>query len=112
LLNRYIYAQKQADVDEIPMPYRGTLAGEYVCLPPASGSDASECIPALQTDHGKYYVIDFMLMSQLKPDLREGDSFSASGLITPIEYLSTDHWQKYPLEIEGIFSVTDSAQKQ
>jgi hypothetical protein len=38
LFNRYIYNQKQADVSEIPTPYRGTLTGEYVCLPPAEGN--------------------------------------------------------------------------
>ena len=114
LLNNYIYNQKQASAGEVPAPYRGTLTGEYVCLPPPAGNGpaASECASALKTDQDEYYVIDFNLMSQEKPELREGDRFTAGGVITPIEYLSTDHWQKYPVEIEGIFSITDSVQKQ
>ena len=113
LLNSYIYNQKQAQEAEDLSPYRGALTGEYVCLPPAgeSNPETPECVAALKTDQDEYYVIDFSLMSQDKPDLKEGDRFTASGLITPIENLSTDHWQQYPVEIEGIFSITDSVQK-
>ena len=113
ILNRYIYNQKQASANEISTPYRGTLTGEYVCLPPATGSTPAspECVTALLTDQDEYYVIDFNLMSQDRPDLQEGDRFTANGVITPIENLSTDHWQQYPVEIEGSFSITDSVQK-
>ena len=113
ILNRYIYNQKQAQGTEELSPYRGTLTGEYVCLPPTGESDPEtpECVTALKTDQDEYYAIDFNLMSQDQPDLKEGDRFTASGLITPIENLSTDHWQQYPMEIEGIFSITDSVQK-
>lgn len=113
ILNRYIYNQKQANVNEVSTPYRGTLTGEYVCLPPAAESnpETPECLAALKTDQDEYYVIDFGLMSQDRPDLQEGDRFTASGVITPIENLSTDHWRQYPVEIEGIFSLTDSVQK-
>lgn len=114
LLNRYIYSQKQADVTTVPTPYQGTLTGEFVCLPPPLGSDAdiSQCAPALKTDQEEYFVIDFNLMSQAQPDLKEGERFTASGVITPLEYLSTDHWQKYLVEIEGIFSITDSVERK
>jgi hypothetical protein len=110
VLNSYIYNQKQAGAGEVPTPYRATLTGEYICLPPPA--EGSPCTEALKTDQAEYYVIDFNLMSQEKPELREGDRFTASGVMTPIEYLSTDHWQTYPVEIEGIFSITDSVQKQ
>ena len=114
VLNQYIYNQKQAGTMTVPTPYRGTLSGAFVCLPPPPGSavDVLQCTPALQTDQDEYFVVDFNLMSQAQPDLQQGDRFTASGVITPIEYLSTDHWQKYPVEIEGIFSITDSVQKQ
>jgi hypothetical protein len=45
-------------------------------------------------------------MSQMHGPLSVGERFTANGTVTPIERLSTDHWQKY--NIEGIFSVTDS----
>ncbi len=34
-----------------------------------------------------------------------GDKIAASGELTPIEYVSSDHWQKY--NIKGIFSVLE-----
>lgn len=112
ILNRYIYNQKQAQGAEDLSPYRGMLTGEYVCLPPAgeSNPETPDCVSALKTEQDEYYVIDFNLMSQDRPDLKEGDRFTASGVITPIQNLSTDHWQQYPIEIEGIFSITDSVQ--
>ena len=110
ILNRYIYNQKQAGANEDVTPYRGTLTGEYVCLPPA-GDEPPECVSALKTDQNEYFVIDFNLMSQSRPDLKEGDRFTANGLITPIENLSTNHWQQYPVDIQGIFSITDSVEK-
>ena len=113
-LNKYVYDEKQASPEEGAAsyePYRGTLAGEYVCLPhvDSSGPQTMECAFGLKTDAGEYYAVDFSLMSQTPPPLAVGDRFSASGLITPIERLSTDHWRQYP--IEGIFSVTDSVEK-
>jgi hypothetical protein len=30
-------------------------------------------------------------------------------MITPIEYLNSDHWQRY--RVEGIFSITDGFEK-
>jgi len=68
-----------------------------------------ECAFGLQTPVGEYYALDFSLMSQEEPNLGVGDTFTATGTITPIEYLSSNHWQQYP--IQGIFSVTDSVQK-
>lgn len=108
-LNAYIYNQKQA---ETPIDrYRGTLSGEYVCLPhrDTTGPQTDECAFGLKTEAGEYYAVDFALMSQIPPTLGIGDRFSASGTITPIEMLSSDHWQKYT--ITGIFSVTDSVTK-
>ena len=112
VFNSDLYKQKQGQTEDTA-PHRGTLTGEYICLPPTGelATKTTECINALKTDQGKYYVLDFNLMSQAKPDLKEGDRFTATGVITPIENLSTDYWQKYPTKIEGIFSITDSVQK-
>lgn len=109
-LNAYIYAEKQGDGQDI-VSYRGTLTGEHVCLPHAdtSGPQTMECALGIKTDTGEYYALDFSLMSQDNPNLQSGDRFTANGLITPKEMLSSDHWQKYA--IEGIFSVTDGVKK-
>lgn len=107
--NAYLYAQKQGDGNSYE-PYRGTLVGEYVCLPHrnAEGPQTDECALGLKTDVGEYFAIDFGLMSQAQPALSVGDRISASGVITPVERLSSEYWRNYP--IEAIFSVTDSLQ--
>ena len=91
-------------------PYRATLAGEYVCLPlkdkSATQPQIEECAFGLRTESGEYYAIDFNLMSQMHSPLAVGDNLSAAGVVTPIDRLSTDQWQKY--EVKAIFSVTDS----
>ncbi len=108
--NGYIYNEKQQTT--VVERYRGALEGEYVCLPhvDTSGPQTDECTFGIRTDTGEYYAVDFALMSQMDPLLVLGDRFSASGMIVPIEMLSTDHWRQYP--IVGIFSVTDSVQKE
>jgi hypothetical protein len=109
-LNTYIYSEKQG-TGEIER-YRGTLSGEFLCLPhvDTAGPQTDECAFGIRTDAGEYYALDFALMSQMAPELTPGERFSASGMITPIELLSTDHWRKYP--VVGIFSVTDSVEKE
>lgn len=109
--NSYIYNAKQSG-GEIVKPYRATLTGEYVCLPhkDTSGPQTLECAFGMKTDVGEYYALDFNLMSQGPAELNVGDRFTATGNITPIEMLSTDHWDVY--SIEGIFSVTDSVVKE
>ncbi len=108
-LNVYIYAEKQGNGDI--QAYRGTLAGEVVCLPKidTGGPTTLECALGLKTDAGEHYALDLAVMSQEQPGLNTGERISASGLITPIEMLSSDHWKKY--DVEGIFSVTDSLRK-
>lgn len=107
-LNEYIYNQKQGDGVAVE-PYRATLVGEYVCLPhidSLSDPQIVECVHGLKTDVGEYFGLDFYLMSQNMQDLSLGQRFSANGLVTPVERISSDNWKSYP--IEGIFSVTDS----
>ena len=109
-LNHFIYTEKQGDPGAIER-YRGTLTGEVVCLPhrDTSGPTTLECALGIRTDAGEHYALDFSLMSQENPGVDSGDRFTANGMITPIELLSTDHWRKY--DIEGILSVTDSVEK-
>ncbi len=108
--NSYIYNQKQRNPSEIT-PYNGTLSGEYVCLPHKNqnGPQTLECALGMKTNTDEYYALDFNLMSQEQPNLKTGDRFTATGLITPVELLNTNQWNKY--SIEGIFSITGPIQK-
>lgn len=65
-----------------------------------------ECAFGLKADDGKYYGLDFNLSSHTPSNFKVGQKITANGVVNPIETLSTDFWQKYP--IEGIFYVTDS----
>lgn len=109
--NNYIYHEKQADPNQPPVSYRGTLTGEHLCVPHknTSGDQTFECMFGLKTDTGEFYAVDFNMMAVKDINIQIGDRFSANGIITPIEMLSTDQWEKY--SITGIFSVTDSVQK-
>ncbi len=108
--NAYIYNAKQGDGTAVTS-YQGTLTGVQVCLPHADtdGPQTLECALGMKTDAGEYYALDFGTSTQGMPNLQTGDRFSATGLITPIEMLSSDHWKKYA--IEGILSVTEPIQK-
>jgi hypothetical protein len=108
ILNGYIYNQKQGENIEPVTQYRGKLSGEYVCLPhiDQDGPQTLECAFGIKTDSNEYYSLDLNLLSQELPGIQVGDRFTANGLITPVESLSSDGWKKYP--IEGIFTVTDS----
>jgi hypothetical protein len=107
--NRYTYNQKQGYGSEIK-PHPGTLTGEYVCLPHRNtgGPQTLECAFGIKTDVGEYYALDLGQNVQAMPDLQINDRFKVTGTITPIELLSTDHWQKY--NIVGILSA-DSVEK-
>lgn len=106
--NHYIYTEKQGDGEVTS--YRGTLSGEVVCLPhkDTDGPHTLECAIGMKTDTGEYYAVDMAMMSQQHAPLETGERFKANGLITPVEMLSSDHWQIY--DIEGIFSITDSVE--
>ncbi len=88
--------------------YRTTLEGNVVCLPhrDTSGPQTKECAIGILTDQNIYYALDASLMSAIPPEYGTGDRVKGNGLLTPIENLSSDHWQKY--NVEGIFSATDS----
>ncbi len=106
-LNAHIYNEKQGEPSDV-RSYRGTLSGDVVCLPhrDKDGPQSKECAIGLRTDVGEHYGLDLTVLSQQHPPLNTGERFSASGLITPIEMLSSDQWQKY--DVVGILSVTDT----
>lgn len=104
--NAYIYAEKQGDPGDVDR-YRASLEGEVVCLPHVGdGPTTLECALGLRTDAGEHYALDFTLLSIEYSAPDTGARFAANGMVTPIEMLSSDHWQRY--DVEGIFSVTDS----
>ena len=85
-------------------PYLATLTGSVTCLPRKDGSPPRECTQSLRVGT-EYYGLDFNLMSEAQPTVTLGDVLTGTGLVTPIERLSTDHWQPY--DIKAIFSITD-----
>lgn len=89
------------------MPVRKTLSGTVECIQPLDPSQphTMECRYGLHTSENEYYALDFTLSSQPAPELEVGTELTASGVVTPIEMLSTDRWQGY--RVNGIFSVTD-----
>jgi len=103
LLNNFLYTVP----DTGEKPERGTITGTYMCLPLRDSTQRdTDCAAGILSDEGAYYAIDFGFYSQGLPQLVEGDTLKATGVVTPIETLSTDYWKKYP--VIGIFSVTDS----
>lgn len=108
-LNDYIYGEKQKT--EVQKPYKATLSGTYLCLEQKESIEGKQekCVFGLKTEVGEYYLIDFNLMSQSISNLWTDTRIKANGVLTPIEYLSTNHWQKY--NVKGVFSVTDSLEE-
>ncbi len=110
-LSAFIYKNKHSE-SVVPEreTVRATLAGTYGCLPPkdTTAPVTTECAFGIKTDEGEYYAIDFGLVSDLPPVLTDGTRIRADGIVTPLAELSTNYWEKYP--IEGIFSVTNSVE--
>ncbi len=105
--NSFIYKEKQESGPIVP--YEGTLSGTQTCLPhkDTSGPQTLECAIGIETDAGEFYALDLSAVSmsvEQSQAIASGARFTASGTITPIEALSTNHWQKY--DVEGILSVT------
>ena len=103
--NSYIYQQKQS-VDQTFEPYRASLSGEYICLPNSEEITEGECMYGIKTEADELYSINFMLMSQMPPQVMPGDTIRGNGVITPVERLSADYYRTNG--IQGVFSVTDS----
>lgn len=88
---------------------RATLTWEFVCLPHTNQSwpQTMECAFWIYTEDQKYYALDLVLLSSSQ--LANAPTWSkiiVEWLVTPIEMLSSDHRQKYP--IVGIISVTSA----
>ena len=92
----------------VEVPKEQSLEGIVLCLPhkDTNGPQTMECAFGLQTDDGKNYALDAGNVNP--PQYNTGNRIRANGTITPIEALSSDHWQKY--DIIGIFSIKDSVE--
>lgn len=97
--------------DASSIPKDITISGTYVCLPHinTAGPQTMECAYGLLTSEGKYYGLDLQKLIPSIPTITIGEKVSVTGLFVKLEALSTDFWQKYP--IEGIISVTSVPKK-
>lgn len=85
--------------------YRTTLTGTYMsCLPKHDNFSTGACVVGMEVERGVYYVLDFNLLFQTKPDLKDGDRLTATGLFTPMEMISSDATRH--IIGKGILSVT------
>ena len=106
VLNSYIYNEKQPPVEQSFEPYEAKLMGEYVCLVSTANAVRDICELGIKTAAGEYYAVDFATLPKEQEKLTIGDTFEVSGVVTPIERLSTDRWQQYG--VKGIFTITGS----
>ncbi len=71
--------------------YERTITGTYTsCLPRHDNFSTEECRIGMKADDGSYYALDFQFMTQSAPKLTSGDTFTATGLFTPMEMISSD----------------------
>lgn len=106
-------SQSRSQEPEVILPPSQTevaVTGEYLCLPhkDTSGPQTMECAFGLKTDANVYYALDFSRASFPVDAFMMGDRLAVTGTVTPVEALSSNHWQQYP--IVGILTVM-SAEK-
>lgn len=88
------------------------LEGKIICLPhrDTSGPQTMECAYGIQASDGSNYSLDTQKIDSSNPPMyNTEDRVRATGLITPIEALSSDQWKKY--DIKGIFTATTPLEK-
>ena len=81
-----------------------------MCLPHTDGSKAKECTPGLKVGE-EYYALDMaaVIESGSKLTLTNGMKILAGGVVVPIEEISSDQWQNYP--VKGIMKVEEVARQ-
>lgn len=103
--------QSHSDIDRLlltldePEPIKVTKAqtirGKYTCVPPKANAKVEEgCVEGVQTSSTVYYALDLAPLEN-PVMLMTGDQITVQGELVPVETLSSDRWQKYP--IKGIF---------
>ncbi len=92
------------DTDQI-VPRNITVEGYWECLPhkDTTGPQTLECAFGIKTERGDgHYAIDTRLMSTYPIDSPTGAKVRVTGILTPVEMLSSI--QRY--DIDGIISAT------
>ncbi len=92
---------KLAEPKPIKVTKTQTIEGEYVCVPPkSSATQETGCVQGVKTTSTTYYALDLAPLETIAV-MRTGDQIRVVGELVPLETLSSDKWQKYP--IKGIF---------
>lgn len=89
-----------------PVSVETSLEGRTTCLPHknAGGAQTLECAFGLESVAGDFYALDAgSLDPALAAELNASERVRVTGLLIPIEAVSTDRWQKYV--VEGIMRV-------
>ncbi|MCC2631189.1 MAG: hypothetical protein K0S38_998, partial [Candidatus Paceibacter sp.] len=89
------------------MPQMTAIEGTYVCLPhkDTTGPQTDECALGIGRDQSDaFFALD---LNEVGYDaimgISTGQKIKVEGLLTPINQLSSNHWQKY--NIDGIITV-------
>jgi hypothetical protein len=92
---------KLAEQKTIKVTKTQTIVGEYICVPPKSNTSTEiGCVQGVKTNSTTYYALDLAPLENIAV-MRTGDQIRVAGEMVPVETLSSDKWQKYP--IKGIF---------
>lgn len=82
-----------------------TLRGVFACLPhKGDGPSTLECAYGMKAQNGSYYALDFSDTPVSSFDLPMDTLYSVTGLLVPIEMISSNQWQSY--DIRGIMKVS------
>jgi hypothetical protein len=82
-----------------------SLTGTFMCLPHTNKDvpQTEECAFGFKTDSGDYYAANFGASQHMMQTFQNGDHVTVKGFITPLEEISANTWQNYP--IKGIFTI-------
>lgn len=89
------------------LPQRVSKVGFWECLPHknTSGPQTTECAFGIAIDQSDaHYAISMNLLESGPVNFATGTKIKVEGVLVPANQLSTDIWQKYP--IDGIIEVT------
>jgi hypothetical protein len=89
------------------LPKQISITGIWECLPVKDPTipHTMECAFGIEEDGtSKHYAVDTQLMSSTPVDYPTGARLKIDGVMTPVEMLSSDRWQKY--DMVGILSAT------
>lgn len=94
------------NIPNTPVSATTTLQGTFTCLPHKNtdGPQTLECAFGLKTDAGVHYALDFSGSPTSAFDLPMDRPYRVTGLLVPIEAISSDQWSKY--DIRGIMRVS------